>query len=160
MRIFQVDEWSEAMPRTGSSPDLFLDRLPMLVEIRTENNHREIICSNARDPSKDRKGGASSMLRLDLRFFGIADYLLKNDRESFRRQLSESARITVSLLERHDSGEPISDAYVGMITYRRCSMHWPRATCIPPIHWQQEWEDGTSWSVNMIIRSITRWVTP
>jgi hypothetical protein len=99
-------------------PACFLDRLPMLVEIRSENNHRKVVRSNAEDPEKDRRGGASSMYQIDLRFFGIADYLLKGDIGSFRRQLSESAQIMLSLFDRHDAGEPISDSYVAMISYQ------------------------------------------
>lgn len=91
------------------------DRLPMLVELRSENRH--LIRSNAADPQKDRDGSCSGMLALDLRFFGVADYVLRRDVTSFRSQLSESAEIRLRLLQRFEAGEAIDPSYVAMLAY-------------------------------------------
>jgi hypothetical protein len=92
------------------------DRLPMLVELRGEN--RGIIRANAADREKDKGGSCSSMLALDLRFFGIADYVLKRDVKSFRLQLSEAAEIRKRMFERFEAGEPVDASYVTMLSYK------------------------------------------
>ncbi|MEQ8856352.1 hypothetical protein, partial [Gimesia sp.] len=71
------------------------DRLPMLVELRSEN--REIVRANAADPKKDWNGICSSTLASDLRFFAIADYFLKHDIASFQSQLSEAVKIRIEM---------------------------------------------------------------
>lgn len=93
-----------------------VDRLPMLAEIRSENRH--IIRTNAEDSEKDRNGSCTNMLSLDLRFFAIADYILKHDAKSFKMQLSEAAELRNGLFLRYDEGEPIDDSYVSMLSYK------------------------------------------
>ena len=92
------------------------DRLAMLVQIRSQD--RQIARDNAADPEKDRVGGASSMLMIDLRFFGVADYFLKADVASFRSQLSECAGISKRLFERFENGEPVDASYMTMLSYQ------------------------------------------
>jgi len=96
----------------------FMDRLPMLVDRRSEESEREIVQKNAADPQKDRTGCSSAMLIGDLRFFGVADYLMKGDIESFRKQLSESAQLYDRLFVRFENGEPIDVSYVAMLAYK------------------------------------------
>lgn len=93
-----------------------VDRLPMLVELHSENRH--IVRANANDPDKDRNGCCTSMLALDLRFFAIADYYLKHDVDSFKSQLSEAAELRNSLFLRYEKGEAIDDSYVSMLSYK------------------------------------------
>lgn len=93
-----------------------LDRLPTLVAERS--TFHPIMVERANDPEHDDDGSASSFLKDDLKFFGCADFLLKKDVESFRSQLSQSAKIMISLFERHDAGKPISDSYVSMLSYK------------------------------------------
>lgn len=92
------------------------ERLPMLVELRSENRH--IVRANANDPVKDRIGSCTDMLALDLRFFAIADYYLNHDVDSFKRQLSEAAELGNRLFLRYDEGEPIDDSLVSMLSYK------------------------------------------
>jgi len=96
----------------------YIDRLPMLVELRLEGDHQATISRNAEDPVKDRNGSSSTALADNLRFFGVADYLLKSDVESFRQKLSESAKIQDKLFDRFDNGEPIDGSYVTMLSYK------------------------------------------
>jgi len=93
-----------------------IDRLPMLVEIRSEN--RPVVRANATDAEKDKNGSCSSMLALDLRFFGVAEYVLSHNIESFRSQLSEAAQIRDRLFNRFDNGEPIDGSYVTMLSHK------------------------------------------
>lgn len=93
-----------------------VDRLPMLVEIRGEN--RPVVRANASDAEKDKNGSCSSMLALDLRFFGVAEYVLNHNVESFRSQLSEAAQVRDKLFDRFDKGEPVDGSYVTMLAYK------------------------------------------
>jgi hypothetical protein len=92
------------------------DRMPMLVELRGEN--RRVIRENAADHEKDKYGSCSSMLALDLRFFGVADYFLNRNVESFRSQLSEAAELRIRMFERYERGEPLDASYVTMLSYK------------------------------------------
>lgn len=92
------------------------DRLAMLVGIRGEN--RGIIRTNAADREKDKNGSCSSMLALDLRFFGVADYVLNRDVKSFQLQLSEAAEIRKRMFERFEAGEPVDVSYITMLAYK------------------------------------------
>ena len=94
----------------------FVDRLPMLAEIRGEN--RPVLRANASDPKKDKNGSCSSMLALDLRFSGVAEYVLNQNVDSFRSQLSEAAQVRDRLFERFDKGEQIDGSYVTMLSYK------------------------------------------
>jgi hypothetical protein len=91
------------------------DRLPVIVEVRSEN--RDTARKNAADREKDKSGRCSSMLSLDLRFFGAADFVLKHDIESFRQQLSEAAKIRKNMYERASIGEPIDESYLTMLSF-------------------------------------------
>ena len=92
------------------------ERLPMLVELRGEN--QGILRANAADREKDKSGSCSSMLALDLRFFAVAHYILKRDVTSFRLQLSEAAEIRQRMFERFEAGEGIDASYVTMLSYK------------------------------------------
>lgn len=93
-----------------------VDRLPMLLELHREDHH--IIRANADDSTKDKDGSCTDMLAQDLRFFAVADYYLKHDLDSFRRQLSEAAALRNELFCRYNEGEPIDDSFVSMLSYK------------------------------------------
>jgi len=90
-----------------------VDRLDILVE---ESNQR---LSNKRakvsDLNKNRKGRESRSLSGELRFLGVADYVLHHDISSFKANLSESAALQISLYERFDRDEPISPSFVSIL---------------------------------------------
>lgn len=92
------------------------DRLQVLLE--DSLRLLPIVESNARDPVQDRQGSAISMVSYDYRFVGIAKYILHNDVTAFRHGLADSARIQDALFKRFESGEPIDDSYVSMLSYK------------------------------------------
>lgn len=92
------------------------ERLPMLVELRGAN--RGMVRASAADSEKDKNGACSSMLASDLRFFGVASYVLNRDVTSFRLQLSEAAEIRQRMFERFEVGEPVDASYVTMLSYK------------------------------------------
>lgn len=87
----------------------------MLVEVRSEN--RPIIRRNYNDSQKDRQGNCSASLIGDLRFFGVAAYVLRGDVSSFKAQLSEAAAIREEMFDRLDHGEPIDPSYNSVLAY-------------------------------------------
>lgn len=93
-----------------------IDRLPNLVELRYEN--LPILQNNASDQEKDKNGSASSSLAGSLRFLGVANYILNHDISMFKEYLSEAAAIRKQLFERFEGGEPISESYVAMLSYK------------------------------------------
>lgn len=77
-----------------------------------------IVRKNAEDVTKDMEGSSSTSLASSLRFIGLTEYLLYNDIESFKTNLTESARIYKQLLVRYNSDDPIDPSYVTMIRYK------------------------------------------
>lgn len=53
------------------------------------------------------------------RFFALAEYKLNGSVSSFRSRLADCVRLTISLFQRHDVGEPIDDSQVAMHVYAR-----------------------------------------
>lgn len=78
----------------------------------------DLLRKKASDPLKDTKGLVSSNLASALRRIGVADYLLKGDRASFRSHLIEAAILRMGLFDRFDAGEAISPSYVSMLAYK------------------------------------------
>lgn len=91
------------------------DRLPMLFEIRSEN--RQLLRKNFSDAEKDRQGKCAASLIGDLRFFGVAEYVLHRDVVKFRSQLREAAEIREQVFKRIDDGEPIDKSYNSILGY-------------------------------------------
>lgn len=91
------------------------DRLPLLYEIRSEN--RQLLRNNFNDAEKDRQGKYAAALIADLRFFGIAEYVLHRNVEKFQSQLREAAKIREQLFKRIDDGEPIDNSYNSILGY-------------------------------------------
>ncbi len=91
-------------------------RLPMLFQIRSEN--RQLLRKNFSDAEKDRQGKCAASLIGDLRFFGVAEYVLHRDVEKFRSQLKEAAEIRVQIFKRIDDGEPIDNSYNSILGYK------------------------------------------
>lgn len=92
------------------------ERLPMLLELRQEN--LPVLEANAQDLEKDRNGCSSSSLANALRFLGVAEYVVNGDIEAFREKLGAAAKLRNVLLERYCNGDPISDSYVTMLSYK------------------------------------------
>ncbi len=90
-----------------------IDRLEILVEELLED--LPFTQARAADSIKDKKGGGTESLSGDLRFLGVADYVLHHDISSFKAKLSESAALQISLYERFDRGEPISPSFVSIL---------------------------------------------
>lgn len=93
-----------------------IDRLPTLVEERLAL--LPMIQANADNLETDEDGGSSNMLRLDLRFLGVADYVLNGDVTRFRELLSKSSHLQSQLFTRFDAGESIDESYVTMLAYQ------------------------------------------
>ena len=53
-----------------------------------------------------------------LRFAGVAEYVANSNVEAFKKYLQEAARIKLKLIMRFDGGEPISESYVSMLSYK------------------------------------------
>ncbi len=66
----------------------------------------------------DKTGIASSMLVLTLRFIGIAEYIVEHNVLSFKNRLNESSSLMKDLFERFNSGEPIDESFVAMLSYK------------------------------------------
>lgn len=67
----------------------------------------------------DECGNVTSSDISHARFFALAEYKLYGDVTGFRNRMRECTRLTVSLFERHDAGEPIDHSYVTMINHER-----------------------------------------
>lgn len=91
-------------------------RLPMLYEIRGTN--RQVLRENFNDPNKDREGTSSASLISDLRFFGVAEFVLRRDVATFRSHLKEAAEIRERVFSRIDEGEPIHNSYDSILGYQ------------------------------------------
>ena len=89
-------------------PVLFNENLMQIARSRTDIMSTE----------KDKNGSASSMLRHELHFQAIAEYILNNDKKAFKNSLTEEGMLQLSLFDRFDAGEKISIGYVGMVSYR------------------------------------------
>ncbi|MEX0715483.1 MAG: hypothetical protein WD066_02805 [Planctomycetaceae bacterium] len=92
------------------------DRLPVLVAERLE--HIKIIEAKQRDPEEDKAGWYSAALSEDMRFFGIAAYVLDGDVDAFRSKLTESARLYLTLFERFERGELSGDSWISMLSHK------------------------------------------
>lgn len=91
-------------------------RLPMLLNLRTEDH--DVLRANASDPDKDKNGSCTSIWALEVRFQGVARFYLNGDIGAFKSDLAESARLRISLFERFERGEKISESYVTMLSYK------------------------------------------
>jgi hypothetical protein len=91
------------------------DRLDHVIRVRNETlaDCRELINT----PGRDDNGQVSSWIASGLRFLGVAAFVQRQDKATFFLNLSESARITQTMFERFDRGEPIDPSYVTMFTY-------------------------------------------
>ncbi len=92
------------------------DRLPRLVQVRQEGF--DLVRANAADVQKDWNGATSDMLSLDLRFFGVAAYVLHGDVSAFKTNLAEAAVLIRSLFEREEQGQPIDASLLSMIAHK------------------------------------------
>jgi hypothetical protein len=75
------------------------------------------LINNAQNIKND-SGVSVSALAGSLRFIGIIEYLVYNDINSFRTNLTESVNNYIKLFVRFNSGESISKSYVSMIRYK------------------------------------------
>jgi len=87
-----------------------------LVQVRQESF--DLVRANAADVQKDWNGATSDMLSLDLRFFGVAAYVLHGDVSAFKTNLAEAAAMIRSLFEREEQGQPIDASLLSMIAYK------------------------------------------
>lgn len=78
----------------------------------------DLLRQKVSDPSTDARGQASSNLASALRRIAVADYLLKDDKGSFRMHLTDAALLRKKLFVRFDAGEAISPSYVSMLSYK------------------------------------------
>jgi hypothetical protein len=85
------------------------DRMPTILAILNESLPKGK--ANASDSTKDINGSSTSVLKNALRDIGVAEFVINGDVGSFRRHLSESAKLQLSLFERSVLGEPISTSY-------------------------------------------------
>lgn len=93
-----------------------IERLPRLLEM--ENEDLPYLLENAADKIKDKDGSASMAVANSLRFLAVANYVIGDKIILFKEHLSRSAEIRQRLIERFESGEPISRSYVSMISYK------------------------------------------
>lgn len=91
-------------------------RLPMMREMRRK--HLQVLRANASSPERDRDGTATGSLIGTVRFLAVADYVLDRDVTAFRSGIAEAASLRQDLINRFDSGEPISPSYVSMTNYK------------------------------------------
>lgn len=91
-----------------------VERLEMLLESRTR--HHQILLE--KDKREDLRGSTTSSLMGSHRFIGVAEYVLNHDINTFRSNLTKSAKLQNSLIIRYDAGEPIAPSYVTMIVYQ------------------------------------------
>lgn len=94
----------------------FLDRLPILLEEAEED--LPLLRENAAKADKDKSGSSSNVLSNVLRFLGVAEFVANANVEKFIKSLREAAYIRLGLIVRFDEGEPISESYVSMISYK------------------------------------------
>ena len=92
-------------------------RLPQILQMLKED--LPILLKNAADPLKDRDGCSTSVVKGALRSIGVAEFVLHGSVESFRQNLSNAAKIQLSLFERHRSGEPIDESYLNVLAYKQ-----------------------------------------
>ena len=92
------------------------DRLESILNINNED--LPILCANAADKEGDIDGSLSTMVVGALRFNGVANYILHQDIGGFKTNLTESAGIWMSLYERFEKSEPISESYMSMLSYK------------------------------------------
>lgn len=93
-----------------------IDRLPILLEERLD--FFPLLRANMGDAEKDRKGSASTSVADSLRFLGVAGFVVDHEVAGFRAYLVESGTIEETLFKRFENGEPISESYVSMLTYK------------------------------------------
>jgi hypothetical protein len=93
-----------------------MQRLPELLDERIE--FLPVLRSNAANPQRDANGSSSASLANSLRFIGVAAYVVHGDAAKFRELLAESSSIRLRLFQRFDTGEPISESYVSMLSYK------------------------------------------
>lgn len=96
--------------------DGIIEKLSRIAEINREDLPK--LRANAADPRSDETGSASNTLALAMRSLGVASYLVEHDIMSFKSCLEESASVRRRLFQRFDSGEPVSESYVSMISYK------------------------------------------
>ena len=91
------------------------DRLPILVQEALPGvRESRMLLQQGKDPV----GYVSASLALDLRFLGVADYVLQHNRDGFRSKLSEAAAIKKSLVDRYDrEHESALQSYVSMVLF-------------------------------------------
>lgn len=92
------------------------ERLPQFLEMRKED--LPILLQNAANPLKDRNGCSTSVVKGALRSIGVAEFVLDGNVKSFRQNLSNVAKIRLSLFERYRAGESIDNSYVTMLAYK------------------------------------------
>jgi len=93
------------------------ERLPQILQMQKED--LPILLNNAADPLKDLKGISSLAVKGTIRSIGIAEFVLHGNVETFRQNLSNAAKIQLSLFERHRSGEPIDESLLNVLAYKQ-----------------------------------------
>ena len=73
--------------------------------------------AEANDPEKDRHGIMSDSLSSTYSSLGFAEYLLHGDVDKMRDWIKQSIPVTITLIKRFESGEPISPSFVTMLLY-------------------------------------------
>lgn len=94
----------------------FLSKLAGLVPVYEQA--ATITRSNCGTAHADRDGASSDMLGRTVRDLGIAAYVLRGDVAEFRKDLRESADIRLQLFRRRIDGEPISESFLTMLSYK------------------------------------------
>jgi len=75
--------------------------------------------ANAADPEKDRDGCCSCTVQGRLQAYGVARYVIHNDKAVLLESLRESASIMLRLFERFEAAEPIARSLVGLLSYKQ-----------------------------------------
>lgn len=70
------------------------------------------------DPMHERSGGGTFSLASKRRFQAMVALVLDGDIDTFRRRLSESVQLTLSLYQRFERGDPIGDSFVTLHGHR------------------------------------------
>jgi hypothetical protein len=74
--------------------------------------------ANAADDAKDKNGCYTSMLAMDYRFIGIAEFLVDQNVTSFQTNLTKGAELKLRHFRRFESREGIDASYVSMLAYK------------------------------------------
>ena len=91
---------------------MLLDRISDLIDRR--ESHLPVILNNLSDPAKDRTGTATASVAGTKRFLSAAYFVRDRSADRFRQLMNEASSLRISLVDRFQAGEAISESYVSV----------------------------------------------